>query len=449
MSEPSFRRDWIIQADLRLGAPCAAHALRHRARGDRGRRRVVGRRPVRRQSRLGEAARGRAVAADGRGAGVPRRSRRRALPHAQRLADHLRAVRPAARGVGLSQAPQVLRHDHSEGVWRARLFRVRAFGGHPQAVDALDLGRRHRHGAEFARARRAPAPVRHQGAAGLLAAAARRCARDPLLRAHQPGGGLGRGVDDRLRRGLPRHLGGPRGRRHQAQLAQALHHAGAGRDPDRARVQALRSRSSDRRARGHRHHGRAGADRSARRRDRPPASAGAAGVPERADPRPRRLHPDRQRHRRRRAGGRGLEDADERARGRARHLAAVAVGGGRRLRRAHDRRLCAHPRAIPPADRPLPGDPGAPRPHGRDGLSARCRAPAHLRRHRSRPQAGGDHRHHEGAGDRAAARDGQRRHGRARRQGRAGRPAQLSRHVVPLASRSASRSKAPTSSPAA
>ena len=54
------------------------------------------------------------------------------------------------------------------------------------------------------------------------------------------------------------------------------------------------------------------------------------------------------------------------------------------------------------ADRPLRGDPGAPRPHGRDGLSARRRAPAHLRRHRSRPQAGGDHRDHEGAGDRAA-----------------------------------------------
>ena len=49
-----------------------------------------------------------------------------------------------------------------------------------------------------------------------------------------------------------------------------------------------------------------------------------------------------------------------------------------------------------------------------------------LRRHRSRPQARGGDRDHEGAGDRTHARGGQRRHGRARRQGRAGRPAQLS-----------------------
>ena len=179
---------------------------------------------------------------------------------------------------------------------------------------------------------------------------------------------------------------------------------------------------------------RAGADQPAGRRDRPPAPAGDDGVPERPDHRPRRLHPDRQRHRRRDPGRQGLEDADERARRRARHLAAVAVGGGRRLRRPRHRRLCAHPRAVPRADRPLPGDPGAARPHGRHRLSPRRRAPAHLRRHRSRPQARGDHRHHEGAGDRTAARRGQRRHGRARRQGRAGRPAQLSRHALSLRS---------------
>ena len=94
------------------------------------------------------------------------------------------------------------------------------------------------------------------------------------------------------------------------------------------------------------------------------------------------------------------------------------------------RRLCAHPRAIPRSDRPLRSDPGAPRPHGRHRLSARRRAPAHLRRHRPRPQARGGHRHHEIAGDRAHARGGQRRHGRSRRQRRAGRAAQLSRHAL-------------------
>ena len=110
--------------------------------------------------------------------------------------------------------------------------------------------------------------------------------RDSLLRIDQPGGGLGCRLDDRFRRGLPRHLARPRGPRHQAQLAQALHHAGADRDRARACLQALRSRSPDRRARRYRHHGGAGADRPARRRDRPPPSAGAAGVPERSDPRP-------------------------------------------------------------------------------------------------------------------------------------------------------------------
>ena len=48
--------------------------------------------------------------------------------------------------------------------------------------------------------------VRHQGAAGLLAAAARPRRGDSLLRTDQPGGGLGRRLDDRFRRGLPRHL---------------------------------------------------------------------------------------------------------------------------------------------------------------------------------------------------------------------------------------------------
>src|SRR5262249_15801610 len=154
-----------------------------------------------------------------------------------------------------------------------------------------------RHGAELARAGRALAPLRHQGAAGLLAAAPRRREGDSLLRADQPGGGLGRRLDDRFRRGVPRHLAGPRGARHPPQLAQALHHALPDRDRDRARVQALRSRPPPRRARGDRHHLGAGADEPARRRDRAPPPARADGVPERPDLGPRRVHSDRQRHR--------------------------------------------------------------------------------------------------------------------------------------------------------
>ena len=176
--------------------------------------------------------------------------------------------------------------------------------------------------------RAAPA-VRHQGAAGLLAAAARRRPRDSPLRIDQPGGGLGCRGDDRFRRGLPRHLAGHA----RCSASGSTGTSATSRSAPVATVigpclQALRSRAPHRRARGHRHHGGAGADRPARRRDRPPPSAGAADVPERPDLRPRRLHADRQRHRRRRAGRPGLEDAHERARGRARHLAAFAVRAG-------------------------------------------------------------------------------------------------------------------------
>ena len=70
-------------------------------------------------------------------------------------------------------------------------------------------------------------------------------------------------------------------------------------------------------------------------RDRPPASARLARLPERPELGPRRVHPDGPCHRRRRAGRQGLEDADERARRRPRHLVAVAVGRRLRLHRAH------------------------------------------------------------------------------------------------------------------
>ena len=95
-----------------------------------------------------------------------------------------------------------------------------------------------------------------------------------------------------------------------------------------------------------RHHRRADPDPSAGRRDRPPPSAGDAGVPERPELGPRRLHPDGLHHRRPGAARPGLEDADDGARRRPRHFAAVAVGRGRGLCGAHHRRLCPHPRAV-------------------------------------------------------------------------------------------------------
>ena len=99
--------------------------------------------------------------------------------------------------------------------------------------------RRHRDGAELARARRTLDALRHQGAAAALAAAARRRPRHSLLRPDQPRGRLGRRLDDRHRHHLQGQFRGPRGARAAAELAQALHHARSGRDAARARLQGL------------------------------------------------------------------------------------------------------------------------------------------------------------------------------------------------------------------
>ena len=174
-----------------------------------------------------------------------------------------------------------------------------------------------------------------------------------------------------------------------------------------------------------RHHRCADPDRPAGRRDRPSPSAGDAGVPERPELGPRRFHSARLHHRRPGAARPGLEDADDGARRRPRHLAAVAVGGRRRLRRAHHRRLRPHPRAVRHFHRQVRRHRGAARPHRGDGLSARRRAPAHLRRAQPGASSRGHLRHHEAAGDRADADRDRRRHGYPWRQGRDRRPAKL------------------------
>ena len=83
-----------------------------------------------------------------------------------------------------------------ERVWRARLLALRAFGSGAQDFVALADGRRHRDGAELARARRTPDALRHQGPAAGLAAAAGRRPRHSLLRLDQSGSRLRRRLDD-------------------------------------------------------------------------------------------------------------------------------------------------------------------------------------------------------------------------------------------------------------
>ena len=77
--------------------------------------------------------------------------------------------------------------------------------GDPKAVVAVAFSCRDSDGAELAGTGRVIDQVRHQGAAGLLAAATRQWRGDSLLRSDQPGGGFGRRGDGRLRRGLPWH----------------------------------------------------------------------------------------------------------------------------------------------------------------------------------------------------------------------------------------------------
>src|SRR5215218_5489283 len=57
-----------------------------------------------------------------------------------------------------------LRNDYSEGIWRTRLFALRAFGSGAQAFVAVADRRRHGDGAQFARPGRTPDALRHQRA---------------------------------------------------------------------------------------------------------------------------------------------------------------------------------------------------------------------------------------------------------------------------------------------
>ena len=79
----------------------------------------------------------------------------------QRMADHARVLRSAGAGVAVHQGQGLSRHDHSERIRRPRFFRARAFGGGDEAHHA----QRHRggvgDGAQFARAGRTAAALRH------------------------------------------------------------------------------------------------------------------------------------------------------------------------------------------------------------------------------------------------------------------------------------------------
>src|ERR1700688_4466360 len=106
-------------------------------------------------------------------------------------------ARSAAGSLGLHQARQILRHDHPEGIWRAWLYALRAFGSGAQDFLALAGRRRHRDGPELIGPRRTLDALRHQGSAAAMAAAACRRTRYSLFWIDQSGSRLRRSLDDR------------------------------------------------------------------------------------------------------------------------------------------------------------------------------------------------------------------------------------------------------------
>ncbi len=142
-----------------------------------------------------------------RRAGLHRRAGQHPVRHARRLEHDLGDARPAAPGLGLSEEPEVLRHDHPQGLRRPGLLRLRPRRDRPQDRHPLGVGGGDRHGAQQPGPGRADHEVRHPGPARPLAAAPGRRARGARLRPDQPRGRVRRRSHGRRGRGLPRDRG--------------------------------------------------------------------------------------------------------------------------------------------------------------------------------------------------------------------------------------------------
>ncbi len=102
---------------------------------------------------------------------------------AQRLAHPPRAARHSRRHLALRLRPRLSRHAHLQEAWRLGLLRPGAVAHSRQDLLAQPRRRHHRHGAEFARSRRADREIRHRRPEGaLLAASGAEGRRSPALR---------------------------------------------------------------------------------------------------------------------------------------------------------------------------------------------------------------------------------------------------------------------------
>jgi len=209
----------------------------------------------------------------------PGRSRPGAVHDAGRVDDQP-GGRSLPRGLGVHQAASLLRHDHSRGIRRSRLLRHCSFGCRDQARQPQRDRRGDRDGAELSGPRRAAAPLRNRGTETLLPASARHRSGDSLLRPDRAGGRQRRGRYAEPRHRLPRDVRGPRGPRHEAELAQAVHHPRPRLDRDRPRLSPARSRASPGRDRGPGDLMRPGAVAPARDRNRHAPRSDGHPVPE-------------------------------------------------------------------------------------------------------------------------------------------------------------------------
>ncbi len=361
----------------------------HRTHRARSGHRLVGRRTVPRASRLAETARLPGTSTERRRTVLPRQRGRRAVPPVRRLAHFARAEGPAPRDLAVHQGQGLPRPHHPEEIRRQGILRLGAFADRDQAVDALLRFRGDGDGAELARPCRTAAALRHRRAEGSLSAASGQGAGNSVLRADQSAGGVGCGVDPRLRHRLPRYARGPRSARHACDLGQALHHPGSGRHTARPGLPPVRPRPPARRHRRHRHHLRADSDRPSGRADRSPPLPPERRVPERPELGARRVHASGVDHRRPGDGRPGLAHADGVPGRRPLDLAARLQHRHGQAHRACGRRLCPRAQPVQDGDRPLRRHTGTAGPHRRPPLHDGRRAADDRVRHRPRREAVG------------------------------------------------------------
>ncbi len=222
-----------------------------------------------------------------RGAGLPRRPRGRTLRHDRRLADHPRAGRPAAERLGVHQEEQFF------GMIIPKTYGGLGFSALAHSAVLQKLSSMSQTLASTVAVPNSLGPAElllHYGSDEQKNHYLPRLADGreiPCFALTGPyAGSDATSIPDYgiVSKGL---WHGEETRRHAADLRQALHHAGAGRDRGRPGLPHVRPGQTAGRDRGSRHHAGPAAARNPGDGDRPPPLPAEYPVPERPDPRAR------------------------------------------------------------------------------------------------------------------------------------------------------------------